>query len=94
MKGLRTEAPPAGHTRTSFLVGSKALVPAPPQRPLAQTDLYPLSPPRSLCPVVMETHRGFRVLGPMVCPCLSLPQGSVTRSTWPAAGCQMIINMC
>ena len=96
MKGLRTEAPPPGHARTSFSVGSSTLWSVGSstlQWPLEQTDLYQFRS-EPLCPVVMEACKGFRgPMGPIVNPCLSLPQGSVTRSIWPVSGCQMIISM-
>ena len=76
MKGLRTEAPPPGCARTSFSVGSKVLVLAPPSGHWNKPTFTSLEV--KVCPVVMEACKDF--VGPIVHPCLSLPQGSVTRS--------------
>lgn len=68
MEGFGTKAPPAGHPGTSCSVGSRVSVLA---SPVATGSALPGS----------VGDGGGGVLGPTLHPCLSLQQGSVTRST-------------
>lgn len=78
MKGLRTEAPPPGCAGTSFSVGSKVLVLAPPSGHWNKPTFT--SSEVKVCSVVMEACKGFSgPMGPIVHLCLSLPQGSVNK---------------